>query len=167
MPLEPGPYIFSGRIYKIGIIRYVDVPVKISRALNATETHLPVCGSVESLPFRTTMVSRGKGCHRVAIHGDLRKKLRIDAGAIVEIAIDHDEESREPVLPPAMVVALRHSPKAHAAFRAMTTALRRQIVRYLTAAKQQSTVERRVAKFVRRLEQMPPPKKVKRVSLDK
>jgi hypothetical protein len=30
--------------------------------------------------------------------------------------------------------------------------LRRQIVRYLTAVKQQVTLERRVAKFVRRLE---------------
>ena len=35
----------------------------------------------------------------------------------------------------------------------MTTALRRQIVRYLTSVRQQSTLERRVAKFVRILEQ--------------
>ena len=33
----------------------------------------------------------------------------------------------------------------------MTTALRRQIVRYLTSVKQQATLERRVAKFVQRL----------------
>jgi hypothetical protein len=34
----------------------------------------------------------------------------------------------------------------------MTTALRRQIVRYLVSVKQQSTLERRVAGMVRRLE---------------
>jgi hypothetical protein len=34
----------------------------------------------------------------------------------------------------------------------MTTALRRQIVRYITSVKQQSTLERRVAGIVRRLE---------------
>jgi hypothetical protein len=34
----------------------------------------------------------------------------------------------------------------------MTTALRRQVVRYLTHVKQQATLERRVAKFVRVLE---------------
>src|SRR5271165_1485544 len=128
--MSGGLHVFSGRIYKVGIIRYVDVPAKISRALEATGAHVPVCGAVEGLALRTTMVSRGNGCHRVAIHGDLRKKLRVDAGAIVEIALKLDEESREPVLPPALVVALRQAPKAQAVFRAMTTALRRQIVRY-------------------------------------
>jgi hypothetical protein len=162
-----GLQIFSGRIYKVGIIRYVDVPATISRALSASEAHLAVCGSVEGLPFRTTMVSRGKRCHRVAIHGDLRKKLRIDAGAIVEIAIERDEQSREPMLPPALVLAFRHSPKAHAEFRTMTTALRRQIVRYLTSAKRQATVERRVAGFVRRLEQRPAKKKTGKSSSKK
>jgi Bacteriocin-protection, YdeI or OmpD-Associated/Domain of unknown function (DUF1905) len=154
--MESGPHLFSARIYKVGLIRYVDVPAKISRALQASKSHLPVSGSVEGLPLRTTMVSRGNRCHRLAIHGDLRKKLRIDAGAIVEVAIDRDEESREPVLPPALVIALRHSPKAQAVFRAMTTALRRQIVRYLSSAKQQATVERRVSKFILRLEKLQP-----------
>ena len=69
------------------------------------------------------------------------------------MALRRDEASREPVLPPAMVLALRNAPKAQAEFRRMTTALRRQIVRYVTAVKQQATLERRVATFVRRLEQ--------------
>ena len=72
----------------------------------------------------------------------------------MEVALERDEESREPSLPPALVVALRQSPAAQAKFRAMSTALRRQIVRYLTAVKQQATLERRVAKFTERLEAM-------------
>ena len=116
--------------------------------------------------MRSTLVSRGKGCYRLAIHGEIRKKLRVDTGAVVEIAIERDEESREPALPPALVLALRNSPKAQQAFRKMTTALRRQVVRYLTSVRQQSTLERRVAKFVRLLEQRsrgkPPSKKKSR-----
>jgi uncharacterized protein YdeI (YjbR/CyaY-like superfamily) len=57
---------------------------------------------------------------------------------------------------------LRNAPKAQAAFRNMTTALRRQIVRYLTAVKQQATLERRVTKFVRRLEERTPQQGPKR-----
>jgi uncharacterized protein YdeI (YjbR/CyaY-like superfamily) len=90
----------------------------------------------------------------LAIHRDIRKRLKADAGAVVEIAVQRDEGSREPVLPPALVLALRHAPKAQVEFRTMTTALRRQIVRYLTSVKQQSTLERRVAGVVRRLEQL-------------
>jgi hypothetical protein len=145
--------VFSGQIYKVGIIRYVDVPADASRALGAGATHVPVEGEVGGAPLKSTLVSRGDGCYRLAIHGDIRKKLNVDAGAVIEVALRRDETSREPVLPPAMVLALRNSPKAQAEFRRMTTALRRQIVRYLTKVKQQATLERRVATFVRRLEE--------------
>jgi Domain of unknown function (DUF1905)/Bacteriocin-protection, YdeI or OmpD-Associated len=158
--------VFSGKIYKVGIIRYVDVPLDVSRAIGAGATHVPVIGEVDGLPLRTTMVSRGKGCYRLAIHGDIRKRLKPDTGAMVEIVLQRDAESREPVLPPALVLALRNAPKAQAEFRRMTTALRRQIVRYITSAKQQSTLERRAATVVRRLEQRakahPPRKRKKR-----
>ena len=145
-------HVFSGRVYKVGLIRYVDVPSDISRALGEGATHVPVEGEVEGTPLRTTLVSRGKGSYRLAIHGDIRKKLRIDAGAVVEVVLCRDEASREPVLPPAMTLALHNSPKAQAEFRGMTTALRRQIVRYVTQVKKESTLERRVAGLMRSLE---------------
>ena len=86
---------------------------------------MPVMGEVEGAPLRSTLVSRGKGAYRLAIHGEIRKKLRVDAGAVVEVALQRDEESREPVLPPALVLALRNAPKAQGEFRGMSTALRR------------------------------------------
>jgi Bacteriocin-protection, YdeI or OmpD-Associated/Domain of unknown function (DUF1905) len=153
--------VFAGRIYKVGIIRYVDVPREASRAMGARGAHVAVHGTVEAVPLVTTMVSRGKGCYRIAIHGEIRKKLKVDAGAIVEIALERDEGSREPALPPALVVALRLSPEAQGYFRGMTVSLRRQIVRYITAVKQQATMERRVAGMVRRLAQRARKKKEK------
>jgi len=144
-------HVFSGRIYKVGIIRYVDVPADISKKFDGG-AHVPVAGEVEGVALRTTLVSRGKGAYRLAIHSDIRKKLRVDAGAVVEVAMALDERPREPELPPALVLALRNAPKAQQKFRGMTTALRRQIVRYLTAVKTQETLERRVVKFVARLE---------------
>jgi len=145
-------HVFSGRIYKVGLIRYVDVPSGISRALGEGAPHVPVEGKVEGTPLRTTLASRGKGSYRLAIHGDIRRKLRIDAGAMVEVLLCRDEASREPLLPPAMALALRNSPKAQAEFRRMTTALRRQIVRYVTQVRHESTLERRVAGLMRSLE---------------
>jgi Bacteriocin-protection, YdeI or OmpD-Associated/Domain of unknown function (DUF1905) len=152
-----GVHVFCATIYKIGIIRFVDVPPGVSRMIGEGSPHVAVKGEVEGIPLETTLVSRGQGCYRLAIHGDIRKRLRIDAGAVVECAIERDEFSREPVLPPALAFALRNAPKAQAAFRQMSTALRRQIVRYLMRVRQQSTLERRVSKMVRRLEQRKPP----------
>jgi Domain of unknown function (DUF1905)/Bacteriocin-protection, YdeI or OmpD-Associated len=152
-----GVHVFSAKIYKIGIIRFVDVPPGVSRMIGEGSAHVAVKGEIEGIPVQTTLVSRGQGCYRLAIHGNIRKRLRIDAGAVVECAIERDESSREPLLPPSLILALRNAPKAQASFRQMSTALRRQIVRYLVSVKQQSTLERRVSKMVRRLEQRKPP----------
>jgi hypothetical protein len=157
-PMNQGIQVFSASIYKVGVIRYVDVPREISRKLGSAP-HVPVTGTVEGGPVRTTLVSRGKGSYRMAIHGEIRKKLRVDCGAVLEIAIELDEESREPVLPPTLVLALRNAPKVQRRFRSLTTALRRQIVRYLTAVKSQETLERRVSRFVARWERETPMKK--------
>lgn len=159
--MNAGPHVFAARIYKIGIIRFVDVPREASKAFGSPSAHIPVQGSVEGVPLRTTMVPAGNGCHRLAIHGDIYRKLRMDAGAVVEVSIERDEESREPVVPPALANSLKFSKVAAAEFRAMTTALRRQIVRYLTSAKSQATLERRVAKFITHLERDPPSKRKK------
>jgi hypothetical protein len=150
------PHVFAAKIYKLWLIRFVDVPKEISRALGPAKERIPVCGTVEGLPLRTTLVPSGNGRHRLAIHGDIYRKLRIDAGAVVEISLELDEESREPVLPPSLIAALKFSKVAAREFRAMTTALRRQIVRYITSAKSEATIERRVAKFITRLEKDPP-----------
>jgi hypothetical protein len=158
--MNSGIQVFAANIYKVGLIRYVDVPREVSKKFGRSP-HVPVIGTVEGVPVRTTLVSRGKASYRMAIHGDIRKKLRVDSGAVVEVAIELDEESREPELPPALVLALRNAPKAQRRFRAITTALRRQIVRYLMAVKSQETLERRVSKFVVRWERENPMKKGK------
>ena len=152
MPRLTHAHVFAAKIYRVGLIRFVDVPPEISKALGTNAACIPICGTVEGVPLRTTLVPRGNGRHRLAIHGDIRKKLRIDAGAVVEVSLELDEESREPELPPALILALKYAPRAAREFRGMTTALRRQIVRYLTSAKSEATIERRVAKFVARLE---------------
>jgi hypothetical protein len=154
-------HVFSARIYKVWLVRFVDVPADISKKLGI-ENAIPVMGTVEGVPLRSTLVPRGNGAYRLAIHGDIRKKLRVDTGAVVELAIRRDEESREPELPPVLVLALRNSPKAQQKFRTMTTALRRQIVRYLVSVKSQATLERRVQKFVARLERREPTRKTER-----
>jgi len=144
-------HVFSGRIYKVGIIRYVDVPGEVSGEVAAGEVNVAVQGTVEGVPLRTTLVPRGGGCHRLAIHGEIRKKLRVDAGAVVEVALERDEEPREPAVPPALAMALRLAPRAQGEFRGVTTAQRREIVRYVTAAKQEAARERRAQKVVRLL----------------
>jgi hypothetical protein len=87
--MNSGIQVFAGSIYKVGVIRYVDVPREVSKKLG-NAPHVPVTGTVEGVPVRTTLVSRGKGSYRMAIHSDIRKKLRVDCGAVVKIPRYHD-----------------------------------------------------------------------------
>jgi Domain of unknown function (DUF1905)/Bacteriocin-protection, YdeI or OmpD-Associated len=157
-------HVFSAELYKVGLIRFVDVPAKISKSLGSGKSRIPVKGSVNGLPLQTTMTPSGNGRHRLAVHGDIYRKLRLDAGATIDVTLSLDRASREPALPPALVVALKYSPVATRHFRVLTTALRRQIVRYLTSAKSRDVVERRIAKFVSRLERGPHPAQKKPAS---
>lgn len=149
------PLIFSARIYKQWIMRCVDVPRGISKTLTkvagAERTHIPVHGQVEGLPLRSTLSPRGGGAFRLHIHSSIWRKLRIDAGDTVEVMLLVDSERRDPVLPPDLAGELSDEPRALAMFHSLTPALRRQIVRYLDAAKRASTRDKRVRLIVKRM----------------
>ena len=79
------------------------------------------------------------------------RKLRIDAGAAVEVTLLVDNEPREAVLPPDLAAGLADTPRALAIFNTLTVALRRQIVQYVDNAKQTRTREKRIGLVVQRM----------------
>jgi hypothetical protein len=153
MPGPNQPYVFAARIQKIWIMRSVDLPRDVSEslALGAGEEtkHIPVHGWVEGLPMKSTLMPAGKGRYRLHIHSRIWRKLRIDAGAVVQVTLILDREPRDPALPPDLAAGLAETPHALATFNAQTPALRRQIVQFLEAAKRPSTREKRIQQITK------------------
>jgi hypothetical protein len=131
------------------------VPRNISKSLRdvagGNQQHIPVLGTVEGLPLKSTLSPRGGGAYRLHIHSNIWRKLRIDAGATVEVMLLLDSEPRDPVLPHDLAGGLADAPRALALFNSLTPALRRQIVRYLEQAKHASTRENRILIIVKRM----------------
>jgi hypothetical protein len=104
------PHVFPARIQKIWIMRCVDVPRDVSKALRGAAgediSHIPVHGWIEGLPLKSTLVPRGGGCYRLHVHSRIWRKLRIDAGAAVEVTLLLDTEPREARLPPDLAAGL-------------------------------------------------------------
>ena len=148
-------HVFAAKIQKIWFMRCVDVPRDISKAIRGAAEgdplHVPVHGWIEGLPFKNTLVPRGGGSYRLHVHSKIWRKLRIDAGAAVEVTLLVDTEPREAVLPPDLAAGLADTPRALAIFNTLTVALRRQIVQYVDNAKQGRTREKRVALIVQRM----------------
>jgi hypothetical protein len=136
-------------------MRCVDVPRDVSKSLrkHASDNpeHIPVHGQVEGLPLKSTLSPRGGGAYRLHIHSNIWRKLRIDAGATVEVMLLLDSEPRDPVLPHDLAGGLADEPRALAVFNSLTPAFRRQIVRYVEQAKHATTREKRIRLIVKRM----------------
>jgi hypothetical protein len=162
------PYVFAAQIRKIWILRSIDVPRDISKeirkAVGGQAMHVPVHGWIEGLPFQNTLVPRGGGNYRMHVHSRIWRKLRIDAGAAVEVTLLLDSEPREAVLPPDLAAGLADTPRALAIFNTLTVALRRQIIQYVDSAKQSRTRDKRIQLIVRRMLERAAKKRKKRAN---
>jgi hypothetical protein len=149
------PYVFAAKIEKIWIMRVIDIPRDIGKTIrkmaDENSKHIPVHGWIEGLPFRNTLVPRGGGNYRMHVHGRIWRKLRIDAGAAVEVTMLLDSEPREVVVPPDLAGELANTPRALATFNQLTAALRRHIIQFVEAAKQLRTRDKRIQLTVKRM----------------
>lgn len=148
-------YTFVARIRKIWILRCVDLPREVSKAIReaagGNALHIPVRGWIDGLAMQNTLVPAGGGRYRMHVHSSIWRKLRIDAGAAVEVALMIERERRETPVPADLAAALADEPRALAAFQAVTPAFRRQTIVFLEKAKQSKTREKRVNLIVRHM----------------
>ena len=155
MSSEDNPYVFAAKIQKIWIMRCIDVPRDISKAVRkeagGNPKHIPVHGWIDGLAFENTLVPRGGGNYRFHVHSKIWRKLQIDAGAAVEVTMLLDREPREAVVPPDLAAELANTPRALAAFNGVSRSLRRHIVRWVDAAKQSRTRDKRIQQTVKHM----------------
>jgi bacteriocin resistance YdeI/OmpD-like protein/uncharacterized protein DUF1905 len=148
-------HVFVATIQKIWIMRCVDIPADVSAAFREAAgekaKHPPVHGFIEGRPFKSTLVPGGRGCFRMHVHSRIWRKLKIDAGAEVEVTLMLDQAPRPAVVPRDLAAALAGKPVALRTFNALTLPLRRQILWYLESVKHASTREKRVKLMVQRM----------------
>jgi Bacteriocin-protection, YdeI or OmpD-Associated/Domain of unknown function (DUF1905) len=144
---------FSARLYRIGLLRCIDIPVHASRALGPGLAP-PVRGTIEGVAFRSTLRPRGQGAYRLYVHSRAWRPRGLDAGDDVRVAIERDEEPREQLdLPADFLRALDDRPLVRAFVATMAPSLRREIAAWLAAARRVETRERRIAVALDRLEE--------------
>jgi hypothetical protein len=161
MKLNHKPGRFLMRIYKIGIVRYVDVPEEVSAVLakaygngfgkghkRKPPIHVPVVAMVNGCSARTTIVPAGAGRYRLALNTSLRKAARADAGDIVGVTLKLDRGSRRVEVPADLRTALRKHPTARRRFEELPPGHRRQFLLWFASAKTPETRQRHVDKDI-------------------
>lgn len=148
--VESTAHYFQSRIYQVGILRCVDVPAEVSRALGG-ERYIPVVVRVGGGSGRSTLVPRGRGRHRLFLKQDLREAAAVDTGDELELAVERDPEPIAPGLPPDLESALNLNPGLLGQFFRETPYQQRAIVTWLEKARRPETRARRIRRIVRML----------------
>jgi Bacteriocin-protection, YdeI or OmpD-Associated/Domain of unknown function (DUF1905) len=141
---------FVAIIYKVGILRCVSVPEEVCALLRSGRTRtVPVVATVAGQTRRTTLVAAAGGSYRLYLDGAMRNAARADAGDPIGVSLRLDRASREMPVPEDFATALARVPDAQRYFAAGTTALRREVLRYIEQAKAAATRARRIRNCVR------------------
>jgi Bacteriocin-protection, YdeI or OmpD-Associated/Domain of unknown function (DUF1905) len=163
---------FLATIYKIWLMRHVDVPAEVADALaaelrdkkgmprrskgkpgsktaqRARPKYVPVVAMVNGCRARVTLLPAGGGRYRIQLNTALRKAARADVGDVVGIELQLDRASREAPVPADLRLALKENPAARAAFDELTAGHRRHFIQWFDSAKGSDTRIRRLGRAI-------------------
>jgi hypothetical protein len=144
------PFTFKARIAQVGINPCVDVPARISRAIDV-RGYVPVAGRLNAAEFRANLVPLGGMRHRLYLNSDMRTRAAVGVGDRVEITFEIDSRPRPVRLTPQLARALAADPAARAQWDALVPSQRKEVLAYLNSLKRVESIERNVAKVVAKL----------------
>jgi Bacteriocin-protection, YdeI or OmpD-Associated/Domain of unknown function (DUF1905) len=168
MASRPKSHRFLATVFKIWMMRHVDVPEDASSALlkelakararsprnsdaqrkAAKLKYIPVVAIVNGRSARVTLVPAGGGRFRMQINTALRKAARVDAGDLVKVELRLDLASRNLPVPPDLRAGLKAFPKARKAFDALAPGHRRHFIQWFDSAKSPEARKRRLERAI-------------------
>jgi Bacteriocin-protection, YdeI or OmpD-Associated/Domain of unknown function (DUF1905) len=102
-----------------------------------------VAATVNGYTWRTSVTRMG-GAFLLGLNREVRQQAGVEAGDLVDVAIQLDEAPRDVEVPEPLAVALATDPQAKAAFDGMAFSHRKEYARWVAEAKRDETRQRRV-----------------------
>jgi len=110
-----------------------------------TRARIPVCGTINGFPFRSSLMPMG-GCHRMVVNKTIREGAGVKAGDTVAVRMKRDENERTVDPPLQLRRELAKSKTAQNNWEKLSFTHKKEIARSLTDVKQEDTRLRRLAK---------------------
>jgi hypothetical protein len=128
----------------VGAWTFAPVPKKAA-ATAGFRARLRVKGTIDGVPFRSSLMPRGGGELFVVVNSDVRDRIGKSDGAPVRLELELDATPVVVDVPPSLRRALRRDPTARANFAKFTASQQLAYTRWIADAKQDATRDRRVA----------------------
>lgn len=129
---------------------FATLPKAASAKLGA-KGRVPIAGTINGFPFRSSAFPDGEGSHIIQVNNDMKKGAGVAAGDTAAFAIERATDEVAVEVPSALAQALERHPGAKAQWDAITSKAREEWVRWVTGAKKEETRAARVEKTCERL----------------
>ncbi|HWG92146.1 MAG TPA: YdeI/OmpD-associated family protein [Candidatus Thermoplasmatota archaeon] len=124
---------------------------KTASAKLGKKGRVPITGTINGFPFRTSAFPDGEGSHLFNVNADMRKGAGLDQGETAEFVIEVATDEVKVAVPADLKRALAAHPGAKAQWDAITPKAREAWVQWIEGAKQAATREGRIEKTCERL----------------
>jgi hypothetical protein len=111
---------------------------------------VPVCGTINGFPFRSSLMNMGDG-HMMVVNADLRAGAKCKAGDVVRVLMEIDEAPRVVEVPAYLKKIIASDPVTKAAWAKLSFTHQKEHVRAIEDAKRPETREKRIAAMLEML----------------
>jgi hypothetical protein len=125
----------------------VTLPASVKEKLGIAKARMPIAGTADGVPFRTSAMNMGTG-HCFVFTRQLREATGKRAGDPVRFEIWKDDAPRTVEVPRDLARALSEDARAKENFAALSFTHRKEFARWVEEAKRPQTRARRIAKAV-------------------
>ena len=142
---------FNAKIYIIGVNPYVLLPANVLKELfkqaGKDKGTIPIKGTLDGHPYIQTLV-KYSGKWRLYLNTPMRKSAKKDVGDVIEVTIAYDSEERIIPTHPKFASALLENKKASEVFTSLSPSKQKEIVRYISFLKTETSVDKNVTKAI-------------------
>lgn len=125
---------------------FLPIPPAVAKAFG-TKARVPVCGTINGFPFRTSLLPEGDGTHAMPVNKEMLKGARISVGQSVVVVIEPDTAPRTVDVPDDMRRTLAKS-RHEKIFDALSYSKRKEFVDWIEQAKRPETRANRLEKML-------------------
>jgi hypothetical protein len=141
-----GPFEFDAKLLRKDIFFGVDLPAAVSKAIGK-KGFVPVIGSANGVPVRTSLSPSGAGRHHVLLNREVRSAAGVAPGDRVAMVLRVDLEPPVDEIAEDLADALREE-GVLADFEALPRGRRNQYLRWMEDAAQEETRGKRIVRLV-------------------
>ncbi len=113
-------------------------------ALFHRKGRVPVKGTINGFPFRSSLMNMGEG-HMMGVNAQLRAGAKCKAGATVTVLMELDEDERTIEVPGYLKKIIDSDPGAREFWPKLSFTHQKEYVREIEAAKKPETQQKRIA----------------------